>query len=129
MRKKTMMMLLMALMVSVGMYAQSDKNVYEVVDVMPSFPGGTSGLITWLKDNVKYPKDAEKEKLQGRVLVAFVVEKNGSISNVKIQRSVHPLLDAEAIRVVKMMPRWEPGKHNNKPVRVRFVLPIVFRLS
>ena len=80
-------------------------------------------------ENMKYPKQAMKEGIQGRVAVRFIVEKDGSISDVKPILSVHPLLNKEAVRVVKSMPKWTPGKQNGKPVRVRFNLPIMFKLN
>ena len=94
---------------------------------MPSFPGGKEALMQYLAGNVKYPKDAYEQKIGGRVLVQFVIEKDGSISDVEIARGVFPSLDEEAIRVIKGMPRWNPGKQNGKAVRVKYVLPVSFR--
>lgn len=101
---------------------------YSVVEEMPSFPGGDSGLMTYLNQNVKYPFVAAENGIQGKVIVSFVVERDGSISNVKVVRSVDPSLDAEAVRVIKNMPQWNPGKHKGAAVRVKYTMPITFRL-
>ena len=107
--------------------SQNNQKVYEHPEVMPEYPGGVSAMVEFLSKNVKYPKDAAKQKVEGRVLVWFVVETDGSLTDVKVAKKVFPSLDAEAVRVVKTMPKWTPGKHNNQPVRVRFALPIVFK--
>lgn len=103
--------------------------VYDVVEQMPSFPGGISGLRTYLNQNIRYPAEAQENCVQGRVVVSFVVEKDGHISDVTVLRSVEPSLDKEAVRVVKNMPRWTPGKQGGEPVRVRFTVPVSFRLN
>lgn len=110
--------------------AQTKKNdmLFSVVEVMPQYPGGQIAMLQYLMKNIKYPEQAMKEGIQGRVTVRFIVEKDGSISDVKPVLSVHPLLNKEAVRVVKSMPKWSPGKHNGKPVRVRFNLPVMFKL-
>lgn len=110
--------------------AQTKKNdmVFDVVEVMPQFPGGQIAMLQYLMKNIKYPEQAVKEGIQGRVTVRFIVEKDGSISDVKPVLSVYPLLNKEAVRVVKSMPKWTPGKQNGKPVRVRFNLPVMFKL-
>ena len=102
--------------------------VYDVVDQMPSYPGGYGKMLTYLKENVKYPKEAAKRKIQGRVIVDFVVNKDGSITDVNVVKPVHYLLDEEAVRVVKTMPKWNPGILDGKPVRVKYSLPITFRI-
>lgn len=107
--------------------SQNNQKVYEHPEVMPEYPGGMSAMVEFLSKNVKYPKDAAKQKVEGRVLVWFVVESDGSLTDVKVAKKVFPSLDAEAVRVVKTMPKWTPGKHNDQPVRVRFALPIVFK--
>lgn len=108
----------------------SDKEkVYQVVEQQPSFPGGREELFKYLAYNVKYPIDAAKNKIEGRVLVTFVVEHDGSISNVNVANSVYPSLDKESIRVVRGMPKWIPGKANGKTVRVKYTIPITFRLN
>lgn len=108
---------------------QKSHKVYEMVEEMPMFPGGQKEMMTFLSKTTKYPAKAVKKKIQGRCLVQFIVEKDGSISNVRVMSKVHPLLDAEAIRVVKSMPRWMPGRLKGKPVRVKFNLPVTFCLG
>lgn len=102
---------------------------FNVVEDMPAFPGGMEALIQFLSSNIQYPADAQKQKVDGRVLVNFVVEKDGSITEVKVIKPAFPSLDAEAIRVVKAMPKWKPGYQNGKAVRVLFTLPINFSLK
>jgi TonB family protein len=103
--------------------------VYKVVEVMPRFPGGENELLKFLSTNVKYPEKAQAAGIQGRVICSFVVEKDGSLSNIKVLRGIEPLLDAEAIRVIKSMPVWTPGKVKDKPVRVLYTVPVTFRLQ
>lgn len=108
----------------------SDKEkVYQVVEQQPSFPGGREELFKYLAYNARYPIDAAKNKIEGRVLVTFVVEHDGSISNVNVANSVYPSLDKESIRVVSGMPKWIPGKANGKTIRVKYTIPITFRLN
>ena len=111
--------------------AQTKKNnmVFDVVEVMPQYPGGQTAMLQYMMKNIKYPKQAMKEGIQGRVTVSFIVEKDGSISNVRPIHSVHTLLDKEAVRVVKSMPKWSPGKQHGKPVRVQLIVPIMFKLN
>ena len=109
--------------------SQKNQKVYEVVDQMPEFPGGMPAMIEFLQNNVKYPADAEKQKVEGRVLVSFVVETDGSVSDVQVMKKAFPSLDAEALRVAKAMPNWTPGKHQGKLVRVHYTLPISFHLK
>ena len=103
--------------------------VFDVVEQMPQFPGGTGKLFEYLAKNVRYPKEAEDICAQGRVIATFVVEKDGSVSNAKVVRSIDPLLDAEALRVINGMPNWNPGMQNGEPVRVKYTVPISFRLQ
>ena len=103
--------------------------VYEVCEQMPTFPGGDAALMKYLSENVKYPALAIKAQEQGRVVVSFTVEKDGAISDVKVARSVTPSLDAEAVRVVKAMPKWTPGKQGGQLVRVRYNVPVSFKLN
>lgn len=103
--------------------------IFEVVEVQPEYPGGQSALMKYLCDNIKYPARAQKNKKQGRVIVQFVVEKSGEPSHFKLVRAVDPDLDAEALRVVKSIQKFKPGMQKGKPVRVRFCLPISFRLQ
>lgn len=98
-------------------------------EVMPSFRGGQKALMAYLAENVQYPKDMEDTCAQGRVVVSFVVERDGSITEPKVVSSVSQALDKEALRVVNAMPKWMPGKQNGNAVRVKYVLPITFRLK
>ena len=127
---KVVLMMLVLLFSFMTSTAQTKKNnmVFDVVEVMPQYPGGQIAMMKYIMENMKYPEQAMKEGIQGRVTVSFIVEKDGSISDVKPVLSVHPLLNKEAVRVVKSMPKWSPGKHNGKPVRVRFNLPVMFKL-
>lgn len=102
------------------------QQVFEVADEMPTFNGNLMG---WLYENIKYPKEAAKANIQGRVIIKFVVSETGEVTDPQIIRSVHPSIDQEAIRVVKAMPRWNPGKQDGKPVKVRYTLPIAFKTS
>ncbi len=100
-----------------------------IIEQQPEFPGGEAALMAYIKKNLKYPASASENGIQGRVTLSFVVEKDGSISNIEVMRSPAEELSQEAIRVVKMMPRWKPGKQRGKPVRTEYVLPITFRLN
>lgn len=103
--------------------------VFDVVEQMPEFPGGPQALFTWLSQNIKYPAIAEENGVQGVVTVRYAVERDGSITDVKVMKSVDPSLDREAVRVIKSMPRWKPGKQNGEAVRVRATVPVTFRLQ
>ena len=105
---------------------QSSK-VYDVPETMPEFPGGTQALMEYIRNNIKWPD--EESSVQGRVIVSFVVEKDGSVSNAKVVKSVHPAFDAEALRVVNGMPKWIPGKQNGEPVNTKYVVPVIFKLD
>jgi protein TonB len=106
-----------------------ENKVFDVVEQMPSFPGGMGALMSWLSQNIKYPVIAAENGVQGRVIVQFVVEKDGSITDVKVAKSVDPSLDKEAARVVKSMPHWIPGKQNGSAVRVKYTVPVTFKLQ
>lgn len=108
---------------------EEESKVFDVVEEQPSFPGGQGALMQWLSDNIKYPVIAAENGIQGRVIVQFVVSKTGSISNVNVVRGVDPSLDKEAVRVVKAMPNWTPGKQNGTTVNVRYTLPVTFKLQ
>ena len=149
-REKFVMMIVVLLMMTVGNIAcaqnvpliiDPDKvdqylaerkdtiNVYDCVEQMPSFPGGTQKLKEFIEENLRYPKELEESCVQGRVIVRFIVERNGKLSNVKVVKSVHPVLDKEALRIVKLLPRWIPGRQNGITVRVKCYIPIIFRLK
>ena len=108
---------------------EEETKVFDVVEQMPSFPGGPSALMQYLSSNIKYPVVAEENGVQGRVVCTFVVERDGSITDVRVIRSVDPSLDKEAVRVVKGMPKWIPGKQNGSAVRVKYTVPVTFRLQ
>ena len=108
---------------------EEQDEIFQVVEELPMYPGGMQELMTFLQTNIRYPKEAQDRGLQGRVIVQFVVNKDGSICDEHIVKSVDPQLDAEALRIVRSMPTWTPGKQRGEPVRVRFTLPIAFRLS
>lgn len=106
-----------------------EEEVFMVVEKMPEFPGGMGELMKWLGKNIKYPAIAQENGVQGRVVVQFVVNKDGSIVDPQVIKSVDPYLDKEALRVVKAMPKWSPGEQRGKPVRVKYTLPVMFRLQ
>ena len=106
-----------------------ETKIFTVVEQMPLFPGGDAALMDYLRDNIHYPTVAAENGVQGRVVVGFVVERDGSITDVNVLRSVDPSLDREAMRVVKGMPRWTPGKQNGSAVRVKYQVPVTFRLQ
>ena len=108
---------------------QSNDSVYQIVDEMPQFQGGDQAMFTYLSENIKYPEEAKDKGIAGRVFISFVVEKDGSVSNVEVKRGIGGGCDDEAVRVVKAMPKWKPGKKDGKPVRVSYMLPIVFKLD
>ena len=108
---------------------EEETKVFDVVEQMPSFPGGPAALMQYLSSNIKYPVVAEENGVQGRVVCTFVVEKDGSITDVRVVKSVDPSLDKEAMRVVKSMPKWIPGKQNGSAVRVKYTVPVTFRLQ
>ena len=105
-----------------------EEQVYSIVETMPSFPGGQTALVAYLQENLKYPQSARDNGIQGRVYVNFVVEKDGSISNVKVNRGIGGECDEEAVRVIKAMPKWIPGVQKGQTVRVSYMMPIVFKL-
>lgn len=108
---------------------EEENKVFDIVEQQPLFPGGPAALMKYLSENTKYPVVAQDNGVQGRVTVQFVVEKDGSISDVHVLRGVDPSLDKEAVRVVKSMPRWTPGKQNGITVRVNYRVPVLFRLQ
>lgn len=108
---------------------QQDSTVLRTVEKLPEFPGGMVEFMKWLTRSLRYPAMAQQKKIQGKVVVSFIVNKDGSIANPKVEKSVDPYLDREALRVVKMMPRWTPGLMNEKPCRTMVAIPVVFRLQ
>ena len=106
-----------------------EAEIFTIVEEMPEFPGGMTKLAEYLAKNIKYPQMARESGIQGRVFVQFVVEPDGSVSNVNVMRSLGGGCDEEAMRVVKSMPKWKPGKQRGKPVRVSYILPVNFKLQ
>lgn len=105
-----------------------DTTVYKVVEVMPEYPGGTNALMDFIAKNMHYPEQMEKDGIQGRVIVKFVVTQDGSLRDIEVVSSLHPEADAEAIRVIKAMPKWTPGKQKGKAVNVQYTVPLTFRI-
>jgi protein TonB len=98
-------------------------------EIAPEFPGGTVALLSLIQQNIKYPEEAKEQEIQGRVIVQFTIEKDGSVTDVKVVKSVHPLVDEQVVRAVSAMPAWKPGMHEGKPVRVSYSVPFRFRLQ
>ena len=107
----------------------SSSKVFDVVEQMPQYPGGPQALFTYLATRLQYPAVAEENGVQGRVIVTFVISEDGSVTDAKIAKSVDPSLDKEALRLVRSMPKWTPGRQNGKAERVRYTVPVTFRLQ
>lgn len=105
-----------------------EEKVFIIVEDMPEYPGGNAALYKFISDNIKYPKEAKKNKIEGKVIVQFTVNKQGKVEDIKIVRGIGFGCDEEVIRVVKRMPDWKPGKQRGKPVSVRYNLPVAFKL-
>lgn len=130
--KKLIVMLVLAVLCSTSAMAQIvvvDEEIFLVVENEPEFPGGEDSLYAYIARNIKYPETAKKEKIEGRVFVTFIVEKDGQVSSVKLLRDIGGGCGEEAIRVVKSMPKWKPGTQRGNPVRFRFNLPVSFMLG
>src|SRR5574344_2317239 len=105
-----------------------DPKVFDVVEQLPEFPGGITEYLKWLTKNLRYPQDAQQRNIQGKVIVQFIVNKDGMITSPKIVHSLDPSCDKEVMRVIKKMPKWKPGQEHRKPVRVKYSLPVIFKL-
>lgn len=135
--KKLFLVAVLSVLATSHAFSQSNQQVKEtegtkssqVIEEMPMFPGGEKALVTYLKENLKYPTVPAEKGIQGRVIVLFKVEADGSLTDVRIGGSVDPSIDREALRLVKAMPKWIPGKQDGKPVPVKFQLPITFSLN
>ena len=130
--KKLILLAAVALFCGTSAMAQTDEvddAVFVVVEKSPEFPGGNDSLYAFIGRNIKYPEMAKKNKIEGRVFVTFVVEKDGQVSSAKILRDIGGGCGEEAIRVVNIMPKWKPGTQRGNPVRVQFNLPIMFQLQ
>ena len=108
---------------------EAEEQIFTVVEKNPEFPGGAAALMKYLRDNINYPVIAQENGISGRVICEFVVNRDGTIVDAKVLRGVDPSLDKEALRVVNSMPKWNPGEQRGKPVRVRFTLPVQFKLE
>ncbi len=106
-----------------------EEEIFMVVEDQPEFPGGTAALLDYLRKNIKYPAICRENNIQGRVLVTFIVNKDGAIVEPEVVKSVNPSLDKEALRVISQMPNWKPGSQRGKPVRVKYTVPVNFRLN
>jgi len=109
--------------------ASDEGEVFQIVEQMPEFPGGMEALMSYLGKNIHYPSQAQENNIQGRVIINFTVNKDGSIVDPEIKKSLDPSCDKEAMRVIKAMPKWKPGRQHGKPVRVRYTVPVLFRLQ
>lgn len=129
----TLSVLALLLMVNTNAMAQNKKaandKVLEKAEVMPEFPGGEQAMMKFVSENVQYPEEAKEKEISGRVLVGFIVEKDGSVNEVKIVRGIGGGCDEEAVRVVKAMPKWKPGKQDGKTVRVSYTMPFFFKMQ
>ena len=105
-----------------------ENSIFQIVETQPEFPGGMAELMKYLQKNIRYPQICKEQRVQGRVIVQFVVNTDSTITDVNVVKPVNPYLDKEAVRVVEAMPKWIPGKLHGEPVRVRFTLPVTFRL-
>ena len=114
---------------SVKQQEEGQSDIFILVEQQPQFPGGEAALMKFIKENLRYPSVLNESCIQGRVTLSFIIEEDGSITDIKCMRSPHDDLTKEAIRVVKLMPKWLPGKQNGKAVRVKYVLPVSFRLT
>jgi len=106
-----------------------EQEIFQVVEEMPEFPGGLAECMKWLGKNIKYPQISQENGVQGRVIVQFVVNKDGTVVDPVVVRGVDPYLDKEALRVITQMPKWKPGKQRGKAVRVKYTVPVMFRLQ
>lgn len=108
--------------------SEGDEEALRIVEQLPEFPGGMVEFMKWLTSNLKYPSNALKNNIQGDVMVSFIVNKDGSISDIKLKKAVNPYLDSEALRVMRLMPKWKPGRDKGKPCRSMVAIPIVFEI-
>ena len=125
MKKMFLIMFFMAF-VSVSAYSQSDDEVYIMVEKRAEFPGGQSEMLKYIQDNRQYPDEAKENDVHGKVLVRFIVERDGTLSDVKVMRGIGSGCDEEAVRVITSMPKWKPGEQGGKTVRTSLTLPVTF---
>ena len=110
-------------------FEDDSDRIYSFVEIMPNFPGGENEMREFINKNLRYPKKAQENGIQGRVFVRFVVQADGKITDIQVVRGIHPLLDEEAIRIIKLMPAWNPGRQDGKPVNTIYTLPLIFKLT
>jgi protein TonB len=134
--KKVFFAFLFFFVVSLDMAGQNDSSASSPkaetigpVEIMPEFPGGEAELMKFISKNVKYPKSAQKKKIEGKVIVEFIIDTAGNAVDPKVVKSLSPELDAESLRIISIMPKWKPGTANGKKVRVMYRLPIKYRLK
>ena len=106
---------------------QNNDSIYRVVEQMPEFPGGTAKMLTFISENIKYPQSAMEKGIEGKCFIQFVIDVDGSVTNVELMRGFDEECDAEALRVINLMPKWKPGKKDGKPVRVIYTIPVAFK--
>ena len=106
-----------------------EEDFIMISDEEPEFPGGTSALLEYFRNSIEYPQDALKDSIEGRVIVNFIIEEDGSITDPKVLKSISPSVDAEALRIVSQMPKWKPAKQKGKSIRIRYTVPIAFRIT
>ncbi|SES83047.1 energy transducer TonB [Prevotella sp. kh1p2] len=123
-----LVVLLLSVQAAVAQNPRSERKCFEPAEIMPSFPGGTKALMDFIAANLKYPAEYAENCIQGRVVVSFSVNPDSTCTDFKVVHSVDSLLDAEALRVLKLMPKWNPGSRNGRPVKVRYAVPVTFRL-
>ena len=126
---KKLILLILFILPAILMYAQIAPISFQNADVKPEYPGGQQALLKYLAENTKYPEEAKENKIEGRVFVKFVIDHNGSVTNVGIAKKVDDLLDKEALRVVNSLPDWEPGKKDGQTVPVSYIVPLNFQLD
>ena len=126
--KKVLLLAFCLLIANINIFAQQN-TIYEIVEEIPEFPGGVAKMNEYLGNNIIYPEYAVDNNIEGKVILEFVIDIDGTITDIKIKHSVHESLDNEALRVVKSMPKWKPGKNDGKLVRVKYTLPIGFSLE
>jgi protein TonB len=127
--KRLSLILILFVQIAVA-FAAGQRQVYRSVEQMPEFPGGSQAMFKYLAENIQYPAIAKENNIQGRVVCSFTVNKDGSLVDIEVVRSAGDAsLDKEAVRVIKSMPKWKPGKQRNQPVRVKFTLPVNFKLQ
>lgn len=128
-RLEFLLLLMLAAIIAIPGNAQNDEEVFYVVEEMPEFQGGEKAMRKYIADNIKYPEEAQKDNIEGKVFISFVVAKDGNVKDAFIERGVAPSIDKEALRVINSLPKWKPGKQRGETVNVKFTVPIQFKLN